>query len=294
MNTRALFKWLRVFGLPGAILLLISPYLAAENGHTEIIPMQHRPANVLLEDLRPLLDGKVKLTASGNKLIARGPRGEITALKLLVEELDQPLAQFRISIRRGNEASQSRKGISYRHNSENIRLSPAPQTTTINRDGLTVTRITQSSSNRVVVHRNSSLKGSQSLQQVRATEGYPAYIEIGKKVPITQLLFHSVSHQPVIHQEYQPVVSGFYVTPRMANDRDVLLQLSTQKQSLKHNNQIDVQAYSGTVRGRLNEWIFVGGVSQRDSRSDGGISRWTTGGLSQQGAIYLKVEHLTR
>lgn len=279
------------------LLLIGSAGIRAENQTTEVIPMQHRPASLLLDELRPLMDGEVKLTAVGNKLIARGARSEILALKLLIEELDQPLVQFRISVRQDNASRQADRGVRYSHESDHVRLSSSPQSSPspqviTKRDGLTVTHTTKSTTNQVMVHRNSRLRGSQSAQEVRATEGYPAYIELGREIPVTRLLFFGASDAVTIHQDYQPVVSGFYVIPTLANDREVLLELNTRKQSVRGKSQIETQSYGGSIRGRLNEWIYVGGVNKRTASGVNGTARHRSSDLSQQGAIYLKVEAL--
>jgi type II secretory pathway component HofQ len=273
------------------LLLTLHPFTLASERHLEIIPLQHRPAETLIPVLMPLTSGETSLSASGNNLIIRATPSELLQLKTLIEEIDQPLAQFRIYVRTGNQSNITQQEYGVGHQGSNFSSTPTIKRS-ISRNGVIIQNETRHSSSKVVVHRSSTLSSNHSQQQVRATEGYPAYISIGEEIPVTNLTFWDGSDSIVVGKKYKPVVSGFYVTPQLSAADNVVLSLSTQQQSLKNNRRINTQGYTGTLRGRLGEWIQVGGVGQQDRDRENDLNRHYSSKLSNTGNIYLKVERI--
>ncbi|GAA5317155.1 MAG: secretin N-terminal domain-containing protein [Candidatus Pelagadaptatus aseana] len=283
-QTRLLPVWLLV-------LLMLTSQAQADDRHMEIIPLKHRPAESLIPSLQPLTSGNTSLSAVGNKLIIKASPSDILQLKTLIEELDTPLAQFRISVRSGNQSNIRQYETGFEHQGPNVTSTPTIKRST-NRDGVTIHSETRRSSSKVIVHRNSSLNSNNAQQQVRATEGYPAYIHIGKEVPVSSLIIWDAYDNVGVTRDYKPVISGFYVVPQLSNDDYVVLSLSTQKQSLGNNRQINTQGYQGTVRGRLGEWIQVGGLGQQDNQRETSLNRHYSSNVASSGNLYLMVERV--
>jgi len=104
-------------------------------------------------------------------------------------------------------------------------------------------------------------------QQVRTISGRPAYISIGQSRPVPQQQTIVRGNQVIQTQGtfYHDSSTGFYVTPRLHGDQ-VTLQISTQREQ-PTGNYVESSRLATTVRGKLNEWIALGGNIENDSQS---------------------------
>ncbi len=267
----------------------------AQQLHLEIIPLKHRPAETLIEQLRPLVKEPGSITASGNQLVIRSSRDELAQLHLLIDELDTPLAQVMISVRHGDRVGVSTKGYS-----TNSTITSGNSTITIGNDGnqkrtskkggLTTT-IDKST---VIINRSTGSRNNNQVSQVRATEGYPAYIHTGQQVPITTR--SGYGNQREYNQEYKDVLQGFYVTPRLIGDNTVTLQIRVTndqvKDAHKRDKTIKTQGYQSTVSGQLGQWISLGGINLNDNKTESGLGRSYSTKRSQDMNLYLKIDRI--
>lgn len=263
LSKAALYLWLASFSL----------IVDASDSAMEIIPLKHRPAELILPSLRAIASEDTRLTAAQNQLIIRAPAQEAAKLKLLVEELDQPLAQFRIHVRQKKRHSSSGEQLS-----ANTQYQSGRSTITVGKKTLDGKVIPQSSSSHastngqytssVTVKSYSTSSNSGNTQQVRAIEGYSAHIETGEEVPFLTRTYDEGHRQ--YRQNYRPVITGFYVIPTLSGDDHVTLSLSATQQKLSDSNSkaIESSAYQSRIIAPLNQWIDLG--ASIESSNEGG------------------------
>lgn len=261
----------------------------------EVIPLKHRPAQMLLPSLQAIASDGTQITAANNQLILKGDADQVAQIRALIETLDTPLAQFRISLRQNNTRQQNNAAIGhefeYQHESSsgNIRIG----TTTL--DGKPV-RPTQSSnghstySSTTYVKKRSTQSRGNTHQTINALEGHPARIETGKEIPFLS----ANSYDATVTEDYKPVITGFYVTPTASGDNRVTLDISAQKQKIRRTNtqEIDTAGFSSTINARLGEWINVGGALESAVNHRKSTGKRYRVNSSDQYQLELKVERL--
>ncbi|WP_439136278.1 secretin N-terminal domain-containing protein [Pseudomaricurvus sp.] len=256
----------------------------------EVISLQHRPAELIVPALQGVAGSDTQLTASGNQLIVRATPSEMKQLKSLIQQLDQPLAQFRISVRQQGQNNQNGRSIdgSYQyHNQGNSSQGGGIQVGRKTLDGKPLPsgsissgsgRIQSSGSHHsssVTVKQYSTRSSSGTTQQLSAVEGYPAYIETGQQIPL--LTRYQDRYGSSVEQSYQPVVTGFYVTPTLSGTDRVTLDISTSKQSVDDNQgrygnpTIKTAGYHSTITAPLGQWVDLGSTLQGNNTQSSGI-----------------------
>lgn len=219
----------------------------------EVIPLRHRTVEQVLPALQPLLEPGGVLTGQSGQLIVRASPGNVAEIRRALEALDRPLRRLEISVRVDDAFASSRQGLSASGEAGDRGA-------------------------RVELRARDSSTGAHQVldQRVQVVEGGRAFISTGESRPVPQRQLIQtpagvVSQQTIVVQEAQ---SGFDVVPRVVGD-SVLLDTA-----------------SGSVRGRLGEWIELGGISTSRSREAGGIgmARRSSGETAHR--VWLKVEAL--
>lgn len=142
-----------------------------------------------------------------------------------------------------------------------------------------------------IIRRSTTSQGN-GVQQVQATEGFPALIQVGQSVPITSTGTDSYGQ---IHQQtqYRDVMRGFYATATVIGDR-VQVTISNYQDRLSRSQPgaIDMQETDTRVSGRIGEWITIGGIDEQGRSSQSGTLRsYSTQGQQDYG-LRLKVDML--
>jgi hypothetical protein len=272
-------------------MLLLSLSIRAEETHMEIIPLKHRPVEMILPTLKKMADDNVLISSANDQIILKGSAAKLAELHFLIDELDTPLTQLLISIRHGESLQQQGNLIAYegapKFNSGKTTLSIG-----------STFRSTSTEKSKTTVRNKSTTTNNNITQQVRATEGLPAYIETGSKTPINFVSRHHNNAGNPDHIESHPImtdiVTGFYVTPLLLSGDNILLSLSTKKQSLNNQRHINSDTYEGTVTGRLDQWILIGGKSQKQQKNHSALIKRYSSQLSSNDSVYLKVERATQ
>ncbi|MOA10510.1 Bacterial type II and III secretion system protein [compost metagenome] len=130
------------------------------------------------------------------------------------------------------------------------------------------------------------------LQQVQATDGSPALIQVGQSIPITSTSTDGFGRLQS-DTEYRNVTQGFYVTASVSGDT-VNLNISTNndRMSLERPDVVKVQSTDTKVSGKLGEWITLAGVNQQSQseRSASALSYSTQRGENM--TLRVKVDAL--
>lgn len=113
---------------------------------------------------------------------------------------------------------------------------------------------------RIIVNQTNSSGSSAGSQQVRAVEGMRAFISAGTTLPVRS--------GPYGERTLTAVESGFYATARIVGD-EVIVDIDQRDDRVQDRN-IATQGLQTQVRGRIGEWIPLGGLSNsRDDRKRG-------------------------
>ncbi len=247
---------------------------------TEVIQLNNRMAEDVLPVAESALGGQGRVTAYGNQLIVNAPDSLIRELRQVVDQLDVAPKRLLISVDTQDSASSSTGG--YRVDGSARAGDVEFETGRGEIGGRDQVRIIRRSTN--------SRDGG--IQQIQASEGYPALIQVGQSVPLTT---QGTDGYGQIYQQtqYRDVLRGFYATATVHGDR-VQISISSSRDRLAQGRSgvVEVQNADTRVSGRVGEWITVGGVDESASSDQRGtLRRYSTQG-SQNLSMRLKVDVL--
>lgn len=256
------------------LVLGLSSAGASSADRIEIVPLKNRSADELIPLIRPMLDQNEALSGTGYQLILRAPPARQEEIRTLIAQLDQVAQQLRISVRRA-----AREEIDRERSQADIRI--GTDGSEVEARGRAIIRSTQD-------------KGDEHNHfQVTALAGTPAFIHTGEAFPTPTQSGYIVNGRPVVTQgiEYQQLSSGFYALARVQG-QEVTVDISPQREVFDPHGsgQIRTTAVVTTVRGRLGEWLELGGTTQRAEHQSGGILHSTRNKEDAQQTFWLKVQ----
>ncbi len=241
----------------------------------EVIQLQGRSANDIIPIIQPLLGADTGLSAQGYKLIVRGSEKTISQVRDLVLQLDHPLKQLMISLRRGGQSIHNDNELSASGSikSGNARLSVGDE-----------------HKNNVRLYESRRSINNNSIRRIHVTEGRQAFIQTGQLVPVGERRTDRFGNQSN-SVRYKNASSGFYVLPRLAGDRVNLDVLQNSMSIDRHGRQrFNVQRTGTTLSGKIGEWISIGGVTQQLNQSKSGILHSTQRNANSDSQLYIKVD----
>lgn len=263
--------------LIAAFVLAFSMSLQAA---TEVIPLKFRMAQEMLPVAESVVGAEGKVSAYGNQLIVNAPPAIISELRTVLDQLDQEPRRLLISIDSRNGTQEDRGG--YR----------VDGTVSIGDADVRIGQGERGGRDQVRIDRRTTTTRGSGVQQVQATEGYPALIQIGQSVP---LVTRGTDEYGRLYQQthYRDVTRGFYATATVHGDQ-VQVTITSQQDRLSggHSGSIDLQETATRVSGRLGEWLTLGSIDESGSSlQDGTLRRYSTRSL-QDLSLRLKVELL--
>lgn len=119
-------------------------------------------------------------------------------------------------------------------------------------------------------------------QQVRAVEGYPAFIAQGQQAPTSVVDMYG--RTVVVAQEAN---QGFFATVRLQGG-DVFIDIATSHDSLG-DTQVNTRRTHTTVSGRLGEWIPLSGMATQSASDSSGIGQRGSANAAASGTLSLRV-----
>ncbi|WP_213878660.1 secretin N-terminal domain-containing protein [Pseudomonas sp. dw_358] len=239
------------------LLALCLPALAA----TQVIPLNYRTADDMLPIARNFIGRDGNVSAYGNQLIINADPARIADLTALLGQLDKPARRLLISVDTSDSNDQNSGGYSVNGNQGRV-----IQYGTANRTG--------------------------GVQQVQASEGTPALIQVGQSVPLTSSQTDSYGYSQNSTQ-YRNVTQGFYVTASVTGDI-VHLSISTNNDRMNQQTPdvVDIQSTDTNVSGKLGEWITLAGTNEQSQANRSGFSRqYSTQGRKDM-TLKVKVDAL--
>lgn len=247
---------------------------------TEVIPLNYRTADDVIAVAQSVIGSEGKVTAYGNQLIVNAEPAKIRELQSVLQQIDSRPHRLLITVDTSENLQQDSRGYSVDGSASagNIEIQSG--------------RGEVNGKDRVRIIRRSTDSRSGGSQQVQATEGYPALIQVGQSVPITSTATGPYG-QIYSQTEYRNVNRGFYVTATLTGNLvHVTISSSNDRLSQSHPGVIDTQSTDTRVSGKLGEWITLGGVSEQNQADQHGFRRrYSTQGRDDT-SLRLKVETL--
>lgn len=234
--------------------LLLTVSLSAQAA-TEVVPLQHRSSAELLPAAQAFIGKDGTVSAFENKLIVNASPERIDDLRTLLQQLDTAAKRLLISVDNSDSNFQDNRGNA-----------------------------------RVIHYGTSNREGG--LQQIQASEGQPALIQVGQSIPITSTSTDGYGRIQS-NTEYRNVTQGFYVTPSLSGDT-VRLQISSNNDRISHERAdvVKVQSTDTTVTGKLGEWITLAGYNQQSQAERSTSSRSYSAQRGENMTLRVKVDLL--
>ncbi|WP_247842022.1 secretin N-terminal domain-containing protein [Pseudomonas sp. MWU12-3103b] len=223
---------------------------------TEIVPLKYRTSADMLPMAQDFIGKDGQVSAYGNQLIIKAEPDKIQELKALITQLDTAPKRLLITV----------------DTNENNQQNTGDQQT------------------RIINYSTASRDGG--IQQIQASEGAPALIQVGQSVPITSSQTNSYGDYSS-QTQYRNVTQGFYVTASVTGDI-VHLAISTNRDRMSQERPdvVNVQSTDTTVSGRLGEWITLAGVNRQTQADKQGLTRsYSTQGRDDM-TLRVKVDAL--
>lgn len=264
----------------GMGLLALSQALSAA---TEVIPLNYHTAQDMLPVIQSVLGNEGRVSPYGNQLIVNAPPEKIEEIRQLLNQIDTQPRRLLISVDSSESNFQSDRG--YR----------ADGTISAGDAQVQIGQGEVNGRDQVRIIRRSTDSRGAGTQQVQATEGYPALIQVGQSVPLTTTE-RGPYGQVYSNTEYRDVTRGFYVTATLTGNDIVHIAISSNRDRVNQFQPgvIDVQSTDTRVSGRLGEWIEIGGVSGENlSQQRDVLQRHSTRGREDM-TLRVKVDVVDR
>ena len=249
-----------------------------------ILPLRYRTAEQMVPLVRPLVPPPGTVSGIQNQLIVHTTPQNLAEIRAVLERIDTLPRRLLISVRQDTDTVSAVDGVSASGRAASgrgeVSIGNPPTGTGV---GVQVYSTTRSGSDRA-------------NQQVQALEGQPAMIHAGRSipVPVRQFVRGPSGVQAVDSVEYREVSTGFQVVARLSGD-EVILDILPQRQSVASGalpGSVDTQQIATTVRGRLGEWIDLGGSARSsDDRQSVLLGRAGASAASER-RVLVKVEEL--
>lgn len=249
------------------LLCCLAPAWAASTA-VKVYSLHHQVAESLLPAIESVLLADESVQVFNNDLVVNASAASHRQVEQLLQDLDTPLRNLRISVRNAGSGT---------GNSNNTGVSGGIRTGDVYLGaGGPVYRERQPGGGLVIQHdglrvhsqHTTRETGSAQSQQVRAIEGYPAWISTGQT-----MAYRSVDRWGNPVTDFQDANRGFYVTARMIGNR-VQLDISTSNDRLaespreRRRGVIETERLQTTVTGAIGEWIPLGNITVQGNRQD--------------------------
>lgn len=276
------------------VLLLLAHALlaAAEPLVTEVLPLRHRLATEMLPMLRDLVVAEGAVTGMGNQLVVRSTPANLAELKRVLASLDTRQQMLRITVRQDTQTASQAAADALAARAR-IGGAEAALGGPADAPGAAIRYDTGEVGASVESYRTHGQDDRASTHFVNALEGTPAFIGTGQSVPLPSTSAVVTPFGANVQQslDYRAVGSGVYVTPRLAGD-EVTLEISPYDQRLDRRlgGAIDERGVNAVVRGRLGEWLPLGGAGSASHEQHASALNTTTQAANTAYDVWVKVE----
>ncbi len=259
--------------------LLLSSLCAAAGlavaAELEVITLKYRSAEQLIPVIRPLLAPGGSVSGMQNQLILRTTGANLRDLRKVVGGLDTMPRRLMIYVRQDAETANAQHGAELG--------SSLGSNGSGGRQGVTA---------RIYASRGAT--GDSIVQQLQVLEGSPAYIHVGKSIPVPGQTVMRAPDGPIVTGgvDYRDLTTGFEVVPRVSGER-VFLDISPRRETpVGSRGGADVERALTSASARLGEWFELGGSARDAARNDSGLLIGAAGLRKEDRRIWVKVEEL--
>ena len=175
----------------------------------EVFPLRNRPAQDLLPAIRAVVGNEGVVEALDTRLVVRATPAALARIRAALPALDVAPRTLSVTVSQRRDAETSARAGSAR-----IETGRAPSTGGGNGETRTRTVVTGAFS------ASSSSAEGEDVQQMRVLEGHPAFIQVGRSVPVavTGTVETPGGPVPARGTAFAESGSGFYVLARGAGD----------------------------------------------------------------------------
>lgn len=273
--------------------------LALSQETMEIIPLRHRTAEQVLPSLRNLVEPGGALSGMSNQVIVRSSRKNIDQIKQALSVIDVPARRLLIHVSQNRDADVRQQVVELSgdvgRGSDVRMIQPSVGTRAGTR--IELRRGDRGAGSRIDLRANDtrSSENLESTQAVQVVDGGKALIRAGQSLPLPLRQVVRGPNGVVITDSvvYRDLGQGFYLVPTLVGDR-VTLEISAQVDTSINQGygSVNSQSLSTTLRGRLGEWIELGGSNQQTAaHGQGGLGNMTRES-SERRSLWLLVEEL--
>ena len=247
-----------------ALVFALFSALAFAQTESRVYQLNNRSSADVANQIKELYQqAPVSVSARGQQLVVRGEPGLLDEIGMLVESIDVPPVQMRISVR-------YRQDIGGKQSGGGVTISD-------NRAGANVERRTIST--------NSSTE-----RQLVVQDGQSAHITSGnvRTVPFAV----QGGRNPAAILEQVETRSGFIVTPQAISDQAVELNIVSFEEDPASIQGYETEALVSIRRVEPGQWVSLGGTSTSQSHRQDGITYRVTGNRSENQSVDVKVDIL--
>ncbi len=224
-----------------------------EDGEVAVLPLQHRPANRLLPELQALFGDTATLRGDGFRLLVRADTRTLQQIREIVTELDTPVQDLVLSVRRHHDAPRLERGT-----------------------GLEFESTPEGAEGRITTQRRRTTRRDDQTRHLRLREGHEAIILVGETRAAGFRILHSragVGIEPLL----QETSRGFRVRPQVQPDGRIRVAISQLHERPFPRGAVDRDAIDTQLTLEPGTWHTLGGVhTETDATERGLASRRTT------------------
>ncbi|GGC63320.1 secretin N-terminal domain-containing protein [Marinobacter halophilus] len=261
MTIRPAHSWMTV--LFTLVLALCSTLVAAQT-ESRVYPLSNRTSADIASQIKALYQqAQVSVVARGQQIVVRGQTELLDEIGMLIESIDVPPVQMRISVRYRQDigGKQSGGGV----------------TASGHRAGASIERRTTSTN-------------SNTERQLVVQDGQSAHITSGNVRTLPFAI--QGGRNPAVILERVETRSGFVVTPQAISDQAVELSIVSFEADRAAVPGYETEALMTVRRVEPGQWVSLGGTSTSSSHRQDGITYRVTGNRSENQSVDVKVDIL--
>lgn len=263
---------------------------------TEVIAAGYRPADEIVQILRPMVPAPGSVSGAYGKIVIRTTAENMREVKEILATLNRAPANLLISVRHSlnDEVRRDLFKAFGQVSGDNVGISTGR--TAGSARGLVIGGQDGEQTAGVVINQSQSVGSDSGTQRVRVLEGKEAFVQSGQSVPVNdERVVVSSSGTTTVQRStrYRNVSNGFYVRARLNGDDRVSVEVFPQNNRVNASSgSVDLREASTVVSSPLGRWIEIAGVSGASSSSTRSIGASSSTDTSSGYATYLRVDKL--
>lgn len=277
------------------IVLLMTLFAATcvvADEEIETIELHNRTSEDVIPILKPMVKPGGAITGTGYKLIIRSTAENIDEIKQLLASIDTEIKTVLITVATRAQVDHSRNAARAQINIDSGATHVQAGEVDPGAPGGSMSASKEGVSVESQIIATQSHQDTPGMQQMRVAEGTWGSIQMGQAIPTTTR-HRNPDGTVTATITYKNITSGFEVMPRI-NGGEVNLMIRPFKSALsaQGGGVIDTQSMETSIRGKIGEWISLGGSASSSATDSSGIVSRTQLRDAQIDQLWVKVEVL--